>query len=132
MFTPTMRPTSHRGRAAWNDRRVKPALARHRLGAQRLVGEPLPSPADVIGHLGAVQSQLHDMALWGIGRRCGATLSQVTESFERGDFVRTHVLRPTWHDVLKPDLRDLLELTAPRIVDEPFIKEPVPLNLFAQ
>lgn len=29
--------------------------------------------------------------------------------------MRTHVLRPTWHDVLRTDLRDLLEITAPRI-----------------
>jgi hypothetical protein len=55
------------------------------------------------------------MALWAIGRRCAATQSEVEESFERGDFIRTHVLRPTWHDVLPADLRDLLEVTAPRI-----------------
>jgi hypothetical protein len=56
-----------------------------------------------------------DMALWAIGRRCGATSAEVEEAFARGEFVRTHVLRPTWHDVLPSDLRDLLELTAPRI-----------------
>jgi len=94
---------------------MKAALASHRLGPQRLVGEPLDSPAGVVGHLGAVQSQLPDMALWAIGRRCNATLTEVEAAFERGDFVRTHVLRPTWHDVLRADLRDLLEITAPRI-----------------
>jgi hypothetical protein len=94
---------------------VKSALAPHRILAQRLVGEPLLTPADVVGHLGAVQSQLPDMALWAIGRRCGATLADVEAAFARGDFVRTHVLRPTWHDVLPADLRDLLEVAAPRI-----------------
>ena len=94
---------------------MKAALAGHRLGAQRLVGAPLATPAAVVGHLGAVQSQLPDMALWAIGRRCGATLAEVSASFERGDFVRTHVLRPTWHDVLREDLRDLLAITGPRI-----------------
>jgi len=94
---------------------MKAALAAHRLRAQRLVGEPLAAPADVVGHLGAVQSQLPDMALWAIGRRCDATLAEVQAAFDRGDFVRTHVLRPTWHDVLRTDLRDLLEITAPRI-----------------
>ncbi len=69
----------------------------------------------MVGHLGAIQSQLPDMALWAIGRRCGATLSEVSAAFERGDFVRTHVLRPTWHDVLREDLGDLLAVTAPRI-----------------
>lgn len=94
---------------------VKSSLAAHRLRAQRLVGAPLDSPADVVGHLAAVQSQLPDMALWAIGRRCGATLSDMEEAFARGEFIRTHVLRPTWHDVLPADLRDLLEVTAPRI-----------------
>jgi hypothetical protein len=94
---------------------MKSALAAHRLRAQRLVGDPLASPAAVVGHLGAVQSQMPDMALWAIGRRCDAALAQVEEAFARGKFVRTHVLRPTWHDVLKTDLRDLLEVTAPRI-----------------
>ncbi len=79
------------------------------------MGKPLASPADVVGHLGAVQSQLHDMALWAIGRRCGSTLAELETSFARGDFLRTHVLRPTWHDVLAADLADLLEITAPRV-----------------
>ena len=100
---------------AWHDRQVKPALSAYRLRAQRLVGAPEDSPADVVDHLGAVQSQLPDMALWAIGRRSGATLADVEAAFARGDFVRTHVLRPTWHDVLAADLPDLIEITAPRI-----------------
>jgi len=94
---------------------VKAVLAAHRLRAQRIVGEPLESPAAAVGHLGAVQSQLHEMSLWALGRRSGASLTEVTAAFDRGDFVRTHVLRPTWHHVLPLDLIDLLELTAPRI-----------------
>jgi hypothetical protein len=94
---------------------VKAALAPYRLASQGLVGEPLASPADVVAHLGAVQSQLHDMSLWAIGRRCGSSLAEVEQAFERGDFVRTHVLRPTWHHVRRDDLADLLAITAPRI-----------------
>lgn len=94
---------------------VKAALAPHRLAPQRLVGEPLATPAAVVGHLGAVQSQAPDLALWAIGRRSGATLAEVEDAFNRGEFVRTHVLRPTWHHVLTADLPDLLELTASRI-----------------
>lgn len=94
---------------------MRRSLAPWRLGPQRLVGPALASPAEVVGHLGAVQSQLHDMSLWALGRRCDATQAEVSAAFERGDFVRTHVLRPTWHHVLREDLRDLLEVTAPRI-----------------
>jgi hypothetical protein len=69
----------------------------------------------VVAHLGAVQSQAHGMSLWSVGRRCGASLADVEASFARADFVRTHVLRPTWHHVLASDLTDLLEVTAPRV-----------------
>lgn len=115
MFIRVMRHRSQPRATPWHHRRMKSTLARHRLGAQRLVGDPLASPATVVGHLGAIQSQMPDMALWAIGRRCNATLADVEDAFARGDFIRTHVLRPTWHDVLAADLRDLLELTAPRI-----------------
>lgn len=94
---------------------MKPALAAHRLRAQRLVGALPGDPATIVGHLGAVQSQLPDMALWAIGRRCDASMAEVSRAFANGDFVRTHVLRPTWHDVRRSDLRDLLDITAPRI-----------------
>jgi hypothetical protein len=94
---------------------MRASLAPWRLGPQHLVGAPLGSPAEVVGHLGAAQSQLHDMSLWAVGRRCDATQAEVAAAFEGGDFVRTHVLRPTWHHVLKADLRDLLEVTAPRV-----------------
>ncbi|MDO7868770.1 winged helix DNA-binding domain-containing protein [Nocardioides jiangxiensis] len=94
---------------------MRASLAPHRLRPQRLVGAPLAGPAEVVGHLGGVQSQLHDMSLWAIGRRCGATLADVEASFAAGAFVRTHVLRPTWHHVLPADLPDLLEVTAPRV-----------------
>jgi len=115
MFLRALRHRSQPARTAWHDSRMKSAVAAHRLSPQGLVGEPLASPVAAVGHLGAVQSQMPDMALWAIGRRCHATLAEVETSFARGEFVRTHVLRPTWHDVLPTDLRDLLELTAPRI-----------------
>ena len=94
---------------------MKAALVPYRLRPQRLVGAPLATPADVVSHLGAVQSQDRAMSSWSIGRRCGAALAEVEESFARADVVRTHVLRPTWHHVLATDLPDLLAVTAPRV-----------------
>lgn len=54
------------------------------------------------------------MSLWSIGRRCGARMTEVEEAFARAEFVRTHVMRGTWHHVLTADLTDLLEVTTPR------------------
>lgn len=55
------------------------------------------------------------MALWAIGRRCDLTLAELHGEFESGAFVRTHVLRPTWHHVVLDDLWWLQALTADRV-----------------
>ena len=34
---------------------------------------------------------------------------------DRGEILRTHVLRPTWHFVTPADIRWLLKLSAPRV-----------------
>ncbi|MCW2770919.1 MAG: hypothetical protein JWR27_2352 [Aeromicrobium sp.] len=87
-----------------------------RLHAQGLTTPRFATPADVVRHLGCVQAQLHDMALWSVARRTpGLTLAELQASFDRGDFLRTHVLRPTWHLVDPEDLHWLLALTAPRV-----------------
>jgi hypothetical protein len=56
------------------------------------------------------------MALWAVARRTsGLTLADAQAAFDRGDFLRTHILRPTWHFVDPADLHWLMSLTAPRI-----------------
>jgi hypothetical protein len=94
---------------------VRPVAGRAH--AQSLDRPRFDSLVDVVRHLGCVQSQLHDMALWGVGRRLrdGATLAQLQHSFDAGEVVRTHVLRPTWHLVAPDDLHWLQALTGPRV-----------------
>lgn len=41
--------------------------------------------------------------------------ADVDRAFDAGAFVRTHVMRPTWHFVAPEDLRWLLALSAPRV-----------------
>ena len=97
----------------FNDREI----ARRRLGTQRLVGTPFGSPAAVVDGLLAVQSQEYLMARWALGMRCRPTTeAEVEADFTAGLFLRTHVLRPTWHFVSPADIRWLLALTAPRIM----------------
>jgi hypothetical protein len=43
------------------------------------------------------------------------TLAELQRSFDAGDVVRTHVLRPTWHLVAPDDLPWLQALTGPRV-----------------
>src|SRR3712207_334793 len=93
-----------------------PEVASRRLQNQRLAGSPLENPVDVVRHLGAVQSQDYAGAKWAIAQRThGITDSDLDAEFARGTFLRTHVMRPTWHFVASEDLRWLLELTGPRV-----------------
>jgi hypothetical protein len=56
------------------------------------------------------------MGLWAVARRTrGLTKADLDAAFARGDFLRTHVLRPTWHFVDPSDIHWLLTVTAPRI-----------------
>jgi hypothetical protein len=91
-------------------------VLRRRLATQRLQDAGLPSAADVVRLLGCVQSQEYAHALWSLGMRtAGLSSSQVQAEFDRGDFLRTHILRPTWHFVAAEDIRWILEVTAPRV-----------------
>lgn len=93
---------------------MKPSVP-GRLHAQGLT-TTLGTPADVVRHLGCVQSQLHDLALWAVARRtAGQTLVDLQAAFDHGDFYRTHILRPTWHFVDPEDIHWLLTLTGPRV-----------------
>lgn len=93
---------------------MKPVIGR--LHAQGLDHPRFDSASAVVHHLGAVQAQLPDLAMWAVGRRTtGLTLADLQREFARGDILRTHVLRPTWHFVAPDDIGWLLALTAPRI-----------------
>jgi Winged helix DNA-binding domain len=91
-------------------------IAYQRLHTQHLLGPRLQRPQDVVQWLTAVQSQDYPGAKWGLAQRLdGWTDSDIDRAFDEGAFLRTHVLRPTWHFVLPEDIRWLLALTAPRI-----------------
>ncbi len=63
-----------------------------------------------------MQAQDYNMVKWAMGLRLhGSTRDTIENAIERGDIVRTHLLRPTWHFVAANDLRWLIKLTAPQI-----------------
>ena len=95
-------------------------LLRWRLASHRLAGPELPPRPEaggaVVRWLAAVQSQDHEPALWSLARRsCAVGLAELAAAFDAGAFLRTHVLRPTWHFVPPETLRPLLALTGPRV-----------------
>lgn len=96
--------------------RAAAALVRERLARQFLLEAPHATGSDVVRALGAVQSQDYLGATWALAQRTtGATAETIEEEFTRGEILRTHVLRPTWHFVDPADIRWMLALTAPRV-----------------
>lgn len=88
----------------------------HRLYQQQLSHPTFTTPQEVVSWLGAVQSQDYGGGKWAVAQRTRwLTSTAVDEAFARGEILRTHVLRPTWHFVTPQDLRWMLTLTAPRI-----------------
>lgn len=87
-----------------------------RMAVQRLTGRPFAQPAEVVSWLGAVQAQEYAEAKWSVGLRMrSAQDADIEAALDRGEILRTHVLRPTWHFVVAADIRWLLRLTRPRI-----------------
>jgi hypothetical protein len=92
------------------------ALAQ-RLGTQRLSSAPLPRAGDAVRLLTCVQSQERDHAFFSLAMRSRKDrYAAVQREFDTGAFVRTHILRPTWHFVAPEDLRWILALTSPRVL----------------
>jgi hypothetical protein len=76
----------------------------------------LRTARDVVGWLTALQAQDFSMAKWSVAQRTvGATKADVDQALADGGILRTHVLRPTWHFVLREDIRWMLQVTAPRV-----------------
>ncbi len=92
------------------------SIISERLLNQRLTSSTFHQPVDVVRWLGAVQSQDFNAAKWALGLRMpSATNAVIEDAFNRGEIVRTHVLRPTWHFVAPEDIRWMLALTGPRV-----------------
>lgn len=92
-------------------------LVSRRLRVHRLVGEPFGSPTEAVGWFGAVQSQDYPAAKWALGQRVrGAIEADIDGAFDRGDILRTHVMRPTWHFVLPADIMWIQHLTSSRVL----------------
>lgn len=96
-----------------------------RLLNQQLASPLFRQPKELISWMGAMQAQNYSMVRWAVGMRLkSATLQTVEEALRRGDILRTHVMRPTWHLVAAEDIRWMLKLSAQRIIsaNESFAK----------
>jgi hypothetical protein len=87
-----------------------------RLYNQLLTNKKFTSPAEVVSWFGAVQSQDFEGSKWAIGQRIeGSTEAIIQQAYDKGEIIRTHLMRPTWHFVSPADIKWLLALTASRV-----------------
>lgn len=91
-------------------------LTNIRMAGHQLVSPEFDTPRDLVSWMGAIQAQDYNMSKWAVGLRLkSATLRTIDEALERGEIVRTHVMRPTWHLVAGEDIRWMLKLSGQRI-----------------
>lgn len=92
-------------------------IVRARLSSQLLGKSQAKSCAEVVSTLGALQAQDDASVLWSIGVRLpGATLAQVEHAIAQGSVVRSWLLRGTLHVAAAQDIRFILALVAPRLL----------------
>ncbi len=91
-------------------------ILRLRLSNQQLAVPMQEDAVALVRWMGAVQAQDYAGAKWALGCRLkDASDAAIDEKIDKGEILRTHVLRPTWHFVLPEDIRWMITLTEPRI-----------------
>ena len=90
-----------------------------RLRVQGLRAPFDPSAPEVVRRFVAVQAQEFVPAQWGLAARIPIErrpdAASVAAALDRGEILRTHVLRPTWHFLHPADARWVMELSAERV-----------------
>lgn len=87
-----------------------------RLRSQQLVNPAFDDPKELVAWMGALQGQEYSMAKWAVGLRLKKPdIRKVEAALEKGEILRTHVLRPTWHLVVAEDIRWMLKLSVRRV-----------------
>lgn len=88
----------------------------HRLHAQHISHSRFKYTQELVSHLGALQAQDFYMVKWALGIRMPGTKNEdIEKAMDKGDILRTHLLRPTWHLVSSDDIYWLLDLTSPHL-----------------
>ncbi|MFN8411640.1 MAG: winged helix DNA-binding domain-containing protein [Anaerolineales bacterium] len=92
-------------------------IANARLINQQITSSRFTSAKELVSWMGAMQAQDAAMVKWAVGIRLPQSTTQTIETaLDKGEIIRTHVLRPTWHLVPADELRWMLALTAPHIL----------------
>jgi hypothetical protein len=91
-------------------------ISNTRLFSQKIAATEFTSAKEMVGWMGAMQAQDYTMAKWALGTRLlNSTDEMVENAFNKGDIIRTHLMRPTWHFVSADDIYWMNNLSAFKI-----------------
>jgi hypothetical protein len=94
-----------------------PTIAEIRQVSHQLSRTDYTTPSQIVAHFGMMQAQDFNSVCRAIGARLGGcTEKSIQEAFNKGEILRTHVLRPTWHFVTPENIRWMLQLSAKQIM----------------
>jgi hypothetical protein len=109
-------------RTSYNLREIK--MKRESIGVARLFSQQVAAPtftdpAAVVRWMGAMQAQDYNASLWAVGlRTVSASEEDVVRALAERRIARTWLMRGTLHLCAPEDLRWMLSLCAPRIVQQ--------------
>ncbi len=88
-----------------------------RLLNQQLVAPQFNDPAEVVGHLGAIQAQEYRLMRWAVAMRTKKSSSMAfKKAFDDGHIIRLHLMRGTWQLVTAEDYWPMLNLCAAKAI----------------
>ena len=88
-----------------------------RLLNQQLVATQFSDPAEVVGHMGAMQAQEYRMMRWAVAMRTRKpSATAFKAAFDNGRIIRLHLMRGTWQLVSAEDYWPFIELCAPKAI----------------
>ena len=93
-------------------------IAISRLCSQQLASSIFKRPEEVVAWFGGVQAQDYSGAKWAVGQRLKKCIdADIERALTEKKIVRTWAMRGTFHFVAASDIRWILALLAPRIIE---------------
>ena len=88
-----------------------------RLLNQQLVAPQFDDPAEVVGHMGAMQAQEYRMMRWAVAMRTRKPSSKAFKrAFDSGRIIRLHLMRGTWQLVSAEDYWMMIDFCSPKAI----------------
>ncbi|CAA9352025.1 MAG: hypothetical protein AVDCRST_MAG93-7167, partial [uncultured Chloroflexia bacterium] len=92
-------------------------IAHRRLVQQQVATSKFSQPHELVAWMGAMQAQDYLGSLWAIGARVpGSTETMIEAAVAEGSIVRSWPMRGTIHWMAAVDVRWMVELLAPRVI----------------